>query len=145
MLMTTMPRAKRPVFPAAEAAAMYAPRPDAVSVALPQVTTSDTMLAFQAPPLAVIAPVTHDAKMPGIMKRFQRNQPVTSRSAVISRSSVGMLCAPAIVLKRTYHCAPSAIKRMQPQLIGMWYAMKNSVANGKIMLAGNDARNCTTG
>jgi hypothetical protein len=42
--------------PLAVALAMYAPRPLAVSVDVPHVTTSETMLAFHAPPLAVMPP-----------------------------------------------------------------------------------------
>jgi len=42
---------------------MYVPSPFAFRVVLPQETTSETMLAFHAPPEAVMAPVTHDAKM----------------------------------------------------------------------------------
>ena len=40
-----------------------------MSVEDPQVTTSETMLAFHAPPLAVIPPVTHDEK---ITKKSER-------------------------------------------------------------------------
>ena len=84
------PKVMRGQSPLVVAQAIYAPRPVAVSVEVPQVTISETMLAFQAPPLAVIPPVTHDEKIPG----------------TISRRSVGTLDAPAIELNKIYHCAP---------------------------------------
>ena len=46
---------------------MYAPRPSATSLSFPHVATSATMLAFQAPPLAVTAPVTQNGKIAGMM------------------------------------------------------------------------------
>ena len=72
------------------------------------------MLAFQAPPLAVMPPVTQDEKMPGTINRRHRCQPRSPMSSAISRKSVGMLDAPAIELNRMYHCAPSAMSKTLP-------------------------------
>jgi len=44
------------------------PSPVATIVLLPHDVTSATMLAFQAPPAAVTAPVTSDGKIAGKMK-----------------------------------------------------------------------------
>ena len=74
------------------------------------------MLAFQAPPEAVIAPVTHDPKMPGPISAFHARPRRSPMLAAISRRSFGMLCAPPITLNSRYHCAPSAISSMLPQL-----------------------------
>ena len=77
-----------------------------VSVVLPHDTSSETMLAFQAPPEAVIAPVTQEPKMPG------RDQGLHARALPDqcwppSRArSFGMPCAPPITLNSRYHCAP---------------------------------------
>ena len=112
---------------------------------LPQLTTSDTMLAFQAPPLAVTPPVTQAEKMPGMISLRQRCSPFSPTSSAISRRSEGMVWAPAMALKRMYHWAPSAISRIEPQPIGIWKRTKKRVAKGKMKLAGNEARNCTSG
>ncbi|VWB90464.1 hypothetical protein BSE24067_04332 [Burkholderia seminalis] len=53
-----MPRMIFGKSPAAVVCAMYAPRPCATTFVSPHCTNSDTMLAFHAPPDAVIAPVT---------------------------------------------------------------------------------------
>src|SRR5579883_842513 len=98
---------------------MYDPKPVAVNVVCPHVTISETMLAFQAPPLAVVPPVTQAEKMPGIMSLRQRCQPCKPTSVAISRRSVGMLIAPAIELNKMYHWAPRDISRMLPQSILM--------------------------
>ena len=52
-----MPRAILGKSPVAVNSAMYAPSPVAMMWILPHVTTSATMLAFQAAPAAVMAPV----------------------------------------------------------------------------------------
>ncbi len=53
--------------------------------------------------------------------------------------------APAMTLKRMYHCAPSAISRMLPQSSGMPRATKTAMAKGKRKFAGKLARTWTTG
>jgi hypothetical protein len=53
-----MPKAILGKSPAVVIRAMYDPRPPASSVVEPQRATSATILAFQAPPDAVTAPVT---------------------------------------------------------------------------------------
>ncbi|MNY41315.1 hypothetical protein D3C86_1761210 [compost metagenome] len=77
-------------------------------------TTSATMLAFQAPPAAVTAPVTQNGKIPGMMRRHQRKAPLRLKTAAASRRSDGMAMAPAITLKRMYHWDPRAMSRMPP-------------------------------
>jgi hypothetical protein len=62
------------------------------------------MLAFQAPPDAVIAPVTQAAKIAGMMSCRQRCQPRMPMFAAISRRSLGTLCAPLIMVYRALHC-----------------------------------------
>jgi hypothetical protein len=140
-----MPKVMRGQSPASVAWAMYAPNPVAVKVVCPQLTISETMLAFQAPPLAVIPPVTQEEKMPGIINFCHNFQPCKPTFFAISRKSVGMLIAPAMELKRMYHCAPRDINKILPKSMLMLARMKNRVAKGKIKLAGNDAKNCTTG
>src|SRR5882757_4100948 len=64
-LIRPTPKTIRGQSPLLVASAIYAPSPSARSVVLPHETSSATMLAFQAPPDAVMAPVTHDPKTPG--------------------------------------------------------------------------------
>ena len=54
--------------------------------------------------------------MPGPIRNFQRRHPRRPKLAAISRRSLGMACAPPMTLKSRYHCAPSAISSMLPQL-----------------------------
>src|SRR5450755_2260782 len=72
------------------------------------------MLAFHAPPEAVIMPVTKNGKIPGRMSLRQRSQPRMPKTLAASFRSVGMAMAPAITLKRMYHCVPSKSKTMEP-------------------------------
>ncbi len=124
---------------------MYAPRPLAVSVVPPKVTTSETMEAFQAPPEAVMPPVTYAGKIPGTISRRQRCRPRTPRSSMASRRSVGMAMAPAMALKRMYHWAPRAISRMPPRSIDRPVRSSSQTASGKRKLAGKLASTWTTG
>ncbi len=112
---------------------------------LPQATNSETMLAFQAPPDAVMSPVTHAPKIPGPMRARHLRQPLRPMLSAISRRSLGMLWAPAITLKSTYHWEPSAMSRMQPQLSEMCKARNIAMAKGKTKLVGKEARTWTTG
>ncbi len=57
-IMLSVPANNRGKSPSAVARAMMAPMPVALSVRPPKDTYSETMLAFHAPPLAVMAPVT---------------------------------------------------------------------------------------
>ena len=95
------------------------PQAAPVRVVPPQLTTSETMLAFQAPPLAVTPPVTQAEKIPGMINFCQRYIPVKPTSSAISRRSEGMLWAPAMALKRMYHWVPNAMRRIEPQPIGI--------------------------
>src|SRR5690242_1488561 len=103
------------------------------------------MLAFHAPPEAVIAPVTQAGKIAGMMSFFHNCQPLTPMLWAISRKSVGTDIAPAIVLNRMYHWAPNAISRMLPQFRLILRRRKTTVTTGNTKLAGNEARNCTIG
>src|ERR1700761_1445917 len=97
------------------------------------------MLAFQAPPLAVMAPVTQVPKMLGPRRNFQRRHPRRPKLVAISRRSLGMACAPPITLESRYHCAPRAMSSMLHQLRVIPSLMKPRVAKGKRKLAGKDA------
>ena len=110
----------------------------------PQVTYSDTMLAFHEPPLAVMAPVTKLGNTAGSRKRFQRSQPVRPRLPAAKRSSEGMEDAPAITLNSRYHCVPKTISG-DSQMFGFrCQCTMNTTATGNIRFAGNAARNCAT-
>src|SRR5450830_982373 len=95
--------------PAAVLWAMYAPKPWATTLSCPHETNSETILAFHAPPEAVIAPVTYYAKMPGSMTLRHHSQPRMRKLAATSLKSFGNALAPAITLNRMYHCVPSTI------------------------------------
>ena len=56
-----------------------------------------------------------------------------------------MALAPAMVLNKMYHWAPTAISTMLPQLSGRWMARKMMIRNGKSRLAGKLARIWTMG
>ena len=56
-----------------------------------------------------------------------------------------MAMAPAITLKRMYHCVPMAISRMLPQFRVMWAATKKPTITGKVMFTGNEAPICASG
>jgi len=89
--------------PAVKFVWMYAPKPEAKSFISPQLIISAMMLAFHAPPAAVIAPVTKYGAIPGkIMRRHQRN-PFTLKLAAASFNSFGRALVPAITLNRIYH------------------------------------------
>src|SRR5215469_18759238 len=109
---------------------MYAPSPLAFRVVSPHDTSSETILAFQAPPDAVIAPVTHEPKIPGPIRAFQTRSPRKPILVAISRRSLGMPCAPPITLNKRYHWGPRAISSILPQLRLSPSLMKPRVANG---------------
>ena len=88
--------------------------PGVCRVWLPQVTSSATIEAFQAAPLAVTAPVIQALNMAGSRKRRQRWRPLSWNTWLISRRSFGMALAPAVTLNNTYHWAPMAINTTQP-------------------------------
>src|ERR1700683_392072 len=79
-----------------------APRPVAISGGLWSWIYSETMLAFQAPPAAVIQPVVRAGKMPGSQSVRHLCQPLRWVSCVQARRSCGMALAPEITLKRIY-------------------------------------------
>src|SRR5262249_50708815 len=145
MLMSPTPRTMRGQSPFAVASEMYAPSPSARRLVLPQETNSETMLAFHAPPEAVIAPVTHEAKMPGPMSARHSRLRRRPMLAAISRRSFGIPCAPPITLNRRYHCAPNAIRSMLPQFKLSPNLMNPRVAKGNKKFAGNDAKIWTIG
>ena len=58
MHITVMPKTTLVKSSASDAKRIYAPRPVAVKLLPPQLTTSATIVAFQQPPAAAIAPVT---------------------------------------------------------------------------------------
>src|SRR5215831_11922051 len=118
---------------------MKAPRPSALSVVEPQVASSATMLAFQAPPAAVHAPVTQKGKIAGRIKVRQRAHPPNPYVWAASLRSFGIAMAPAMTLNKMYHCVPIAIRMMLPQLIPKWEATKKLTINGKVMLTGKEA------
>src|SRR5271163_4691496 len=72
------------------------------------------MLAFQAPPAAVIQPVVRAGKMPGSQRVRHTCQPLRWVSCVQARRSCGMALAPEITLKRIYQIVPSIIKITEP-------------------------------
>src|SRR5271163_4562741 len=72
------------------------------------------MLAFQAPPAAVIQPVVRAGKMPGSQSVRHCCQPFKWVSWVQARRSWGMALAPEITLKRIYQIVPSIIKITEP-------------------------------
>ena len=63
------------VSPRCVTSAINAPSPSAFKVVSPQVANSATMLAFQAPPVAVQAPVTQKGKIAGRISVRQSGQP----------------------------------------------------------------------
>src|ERR1700677_2673787 len=72
------------------------------------------MLAFHAPPAAVIQPVVSAGKMPGSQSVRHLCQPLRWVSCVQARRFCGMALAPEITLKRIYHIVPSIIKTTEP-------------------------------
>src|SRR5579862_7070436 len=103
------------------------------------------MLAFQAPPAAVTAPVTQKGKIAGMMRVFHKRQPRRPNIRAASFKSVGIAIEPAMTLKRMYHCVPSAMRKMLPQLIEIRVAMKKATIHGKVMLTGKEAAICASG
>src|ERR1017187_2125721 len=69
---------------------------------------SATMLAFHAPPMAVIQPVSRLGKMAGKMSCCQRCGHENCDSRDTSQSSRGIALLPAMTLKRIYHCVPNS-------------------------------------
>src|ERR1700733_2928027 len=103
------------------------------------------MLAFQAPPEAVIAPVRKYGKMPGSMTRFHHSQPLTRKLRDASRRSLGNADAPAITLNNIYHCVPRIISG-DSQISGLAFQKTISdTTSGNRRLLGKAARNCATG
>src|ERR1700722_9578408 len=98
------------------------------------------MLAFHAPPEAVIAPVTQAPNIPGPIRVFHSRILRRPRLAAISRKSFGVGCAPPLTLYNRYHCAPKAINNMLPQFRLTPNLMKPRVAKGNRKFAGKDAR-----
>ncbi len=66
---------------------IYAPKPSVGNDLVPQPIASAIILAFQAPPAAVIAPVMKNGKIPGNITRFHLSQPFTPKLAAASRNS----------------------------------------------------------
>ncbi len=75
--MASVPAASLAKFAPFAASAISEPSPTVWNVWLPNVTYSETMLAFHAPPVAVISPVIRYGKMAGRISVRQRRQPLT--------------------------------------------------------------------
>src|SRR6185312_9215574 len=132
-------------FCASAASAINAPNPTVLILWPAKITYSDTMLAFHAPPVAVINPVTRYGKIAGMISNFHRRQPVSPYTPAASLRSDGIAIAPAITLNRTYHCVPSTIRAMAAMLRppGSESSMSRRTENSAV--AGIDAMTCTTG
>src|SRR5271156_2464835 len=72
------------------------------------------MLAFHAPPAAVIQPVVRAGKMPGSQSVRHFCQPLRWVSCVQARRSCGMALGPEITLKRIYQIVPKIIRITDP-------------------------------
>ena len=115
----------------------------------PQFTASETMLAFQAPPDAVIAPVTQVRKH----ARQQHIFPPASPSPQSEdcrpprRRSVGKGARAGDHVEQDVPLGPEDHQRAQPANAGpaARSARSRTTAIGKSRLAGNAARNCASG
>src|ERR1700760_1451303 len=103
------------------------------------------MEAFQAPPAAVMPPVTQDAKTAGMIRVLHRCQRPRRKLAAASRRSLGIAEAPAMTLNRMYHWAPRLISRIPPKFRLIPVLIRARVANGNRKLAGKLASTWTTG
>jgi hypothetical protein len=72
------------------------------------------MVAFHAPPAAVIQPVTRPGSTAGSRNFFQRHQPSRRRRSAQLTMSLGMAAAAAATLKRIYHWVPKRISSTAP-------------------------------
>ena len=79
------------------------------------------------------------------MSRVQRCQRVKRKSEETSRRSEGMDMAPAITLKRMYHCVPSSMRAMEPMPRPPPILTSPMSRMGKKAVAGTEARTCATG
>ena len=103
------------------------------------------MEAFHAPPAAVMPPVHHDPNTAGRISLVHRCRVSRWNARVASRRSSGMAEAPAITLNRMYHCVPSDMSGMLPQLMSICQAMNHSVTNGNVKFEGKLANTCASG
>src|SRR5579863_10380822 len=103
------------------------------------------MLAFHAPPVAVIMPVTRYGKIPGRIRVRHRRHPVTWYTTAASRRSDGIDMAPAITLNSTYHCVPRSISRTEAMLRPPGMDSRTTNRIGNTLFAGTDAATCTSG
>ncbi len=85
---------------------MSAPKPTTLLVLPAKLVYSATMLAFHAPPLAVINPVMIYGNNPGKIKVRQRRQPLSCSKSLVYFKSCGMADAHDYGVDRTQrrHC-----------------------------------------
>src|SRR5215469_14867355 len=124
---------------------MALPRPGTSTIFPWKWKYSATMLAFQAPPEAVTMPVTRYGKIPGKIRLRQRSNRRNRKTSAASFRSVGIAIAPAITLKRMYHCVPSSISAMAASSTPPRKRINTSRSTGNNAVAGIDAANCTSG
>lgn len=87
---------------------------------------SATMLAFHAPPDAVTNPVIRYGKTAGSISFRHRSTAPKRKISHTSFRSDGIADAPAITLKRMYHCVPSSSRAMDHRVyIFGWYSAES--------------------
>src|ERR1019366_3677044 len=126
-------------FPASVAPLMTAPNPVVVMVWPWKWKYSATILAFHAPPDAVTKPVIRYGKIPGRSNFRQRSTVLRRNTSQTSLRSVGMADAPAMTLKRMYHCVPMNSRTMEPTPSPPPKRIKASSTMGNNAVAGTDA------
>src|ERR1700736_3345264 len=81
-------------------------------------------------------PVTKYGNTPGRISSRHFCFHGTRNWTISSRRSVGMALAPAMTLKRMYHCAPRAMRKMPPMFRLTPRCRKRTTAKGKRRIAG---------
>src|SRR5262249_3856940 len=97
---------------------------------------SATILAFQAPPMAVIQPVSRGGEMDGRIDFGAHACHDHRVNRATSQSSRGIRLAPAMTLNKTYHCVPSINNTTAPNPSPAPAANIAPMTRGKIIGAG---------